>query len=178
MVCEVPPDRPLLTAQEPTTEPNKDLAVIERDKDFLFQLPPSYHYTPARLKTIVSQLDSGRRNVVEFRHSSWWNEKVYSAFKAHGVIFCSCSGPKLPDTIVNTADDIYIRFHGTEKWYRHNYSKEEMAEWAQRIHDCGASQVWAYFNNDNDGYAIKNARELLSRLKQLRVAIMGRSISP
>ena len=89
MVCEVPPDRPLLTAQEPATEPNKDLAMIERDKDFLFQLPPSYHYTPARLKTIVSQLDSGRRNVVEFRHSSWWNEKVYSAFKAHGVIFCS-----------------------------------------------------------------------------------------
>jgi len=33
MVCEVPPDRPLLTAQEPTTEPNKDLAMIERDKD-------------------------------------------------------------------------------------------------------------------------------------------------
>jgi len=30
---EVPPDRPLLTPQEPTTEPNKDLAMIERDKD-------------------------------------------------------------------------------------------------------------------------------------------------
>jgi uncharacterized protein YecE (DUF72 family) len=135
---------------------------------FLFQLPPSYHYTPARLKTIVSQLDSGRRNVVEFRHISWWNEKVYSAFKEHGIIFCSCSGPKLPDTLVHTADDIYIRFHGTEKWYRHDYSKEELAEWAQRIRDSGASQVWAYFNNDNDGYAIKNAHELLKRLKQLQ----------
>ena len=135
---------------------------------FLFQLPPSYHYTRARLKTIVSQLDSRRRNVVEFRHSSWWNEKVYSAFKEHGIIFCSCSGPKLPDTLVNTADDIYIRFHGTEKWYRHDYSKEEMAEWAQRIRDCGASQVWAYFNNDLDGYAIKNAHDLLKCLKQLR----------
>ena len=135
---------------------------------FLFQLPPSYHYTPARLKSIVRQLDSRRRNVVEFRHSSWWNEKVYSAFKEHGIIFCSCSGPKLPDTLVNTADDIYIRFHGTEKWYRHDYSKEEMAGWAQRIRDCGASQVWAYFNNDHDGYAIKNAHDLLKCLKQLR----------
>jgi uncharacterized protein YecE (DUF72 family) len=135
---------------------------------FLFQLPPSYHYTPARLNTIVSQLDSGRRNVVEFRHSSWWNEKVYSAFREHGIIFCSCSGPKLPDTVVKTADDVYIRFHGTEKWYRHDYSKEELAEWAQRIRDCGASHVWAYFNNDNEGYAIKNAHELLKRLKQTR----------
>jgi uncharacterized protein YecE (DUF72 family) len=135
---------------------------------FLFQLPPSYHYTPARLKSIVSQLESGRRNVVEFRHSSWWNDNVYSAFKEHGIIFCSCSGPKLPDTLVKTADDIYIRFHGTKKWYRHDYSKEEIAEWAQRIRGSDASQVWAYFNNDNDGYAIKNAHELLKRLKQLR----------
>ncbi len=45
---------------------------------FLFQLPPSYHYTKARLNSIVSQLDPARRNVVEFRHKSWWNEDVYS----------------------------------------------------------------------------------------------------
>jgi uncharacterized protein YecE (DUF72 family) len=135
---------------------------------FLFQLPPSFHYTPARLNTIVSQLESGRRNVVEFRHSSWWNDTVYAAFQEHGIIFCSCSGPKLPDTIVRTADDIYIRFHGPKKWYRHDYSKEEIAEWAQRIQDSGASHVWAYFNNDRDGYAINNARELMRRLKESR----------
>jgi len=33
---------------------------------FLFQLPPSYRYSPARLDGIVSQLDPARRNVVEF----------------------------------------------------------------------------------------------------------------
>ena len=135
---------------------------------FLFQLPPSYQYTPARLRTIVGQLESRRRNVVEFRHSSWWNDRVYAAFQEHGIIFCSCSGPKLPDTLVKTADEIYIRFHGPKRWYRHDYSKEEIAEWAQRIRDSGASQVWAYFNNDNDGYAVKNAHELLKRLKQVR----------
>ena len=64
---------------------------------FLFQLPPSYRYTNARLKEIVSQLDPARRNVVEFRHASWWNEEVYSAFRKAGIIFCSCSGPRLPD---------------------------------------------------------------------------------
>ncbi|MCC2643368.1 MAG: hypothetical protein K0S45_3781 [Nitrospira sp.] len=135
---------------------------------FLFQLPPSYQYTPARLRTIVNQLESGRRNVVEFRHSSWWNDTVYAAFQEHGIIFCCCSGPKLPDILVKTTDEIYIRFHGPKRWYRHDYSKEEIAEWAQRIRDSGASQVWAYFNNDNEGYAIKNAHALLKRLKQLR----------
>jgi uncharacterized protein YecE (DUF72 family) len=47
---------------------------------FLFQLPPSYRYTKIRLKDIVSQLDPSRRNVVEFRHASWWKEEVYSSF--------------------------------------------------------------------------------------------------
>ncbi|WP_370191603.1 DUF72 domain-containing protein [Bradyrhizobium elkanii] len=69
---------------------------------FLFQLPPSFRYTRTRLNDIISQLDRGRRNVVEFRHASWWNEEVYDAFRAAGVIFCSCSGPRLPDELVRS----------------------------------------------------------------------------
>jgi uncharacterized protein YecE (DUF72 family) len=65
---------------------------------FLFQLPPSYHYTKPRLNSIVSQLDPARRNVVEFRHKSWWNEEVYRAFKKAGIIFCSCSEKAPPAT--------------------------------------------------------------------------------
>jgi uncharacterized protein YecE (DUF72 family) len=77
---------------------------------FLFQLPPSFQYTPARLKRIVSQLDPARRNVVEFRHRSWWNDRVFTAFRAAGTIFCSCSAPRLPEELVTTAEDIYLRF--------------------------------------------------------------------
>jgi uncharacterized protein YecE (DUF72 family) len=132
---------------------------------FLFQLPPSFHYTPARLKSILGQLDPTRRNVVEFRHRSWWQPKVYDAFQEAGAIFCSCSGPRLPDELVRTADDVYVRFHGTTRWYRHDYSKTELAVWAERIKASGAKRVWAYFNNDRDGYAIKNARELVRQLR-------------
>jgi uncharacterized protein YecE (DUF72 family) len=132
---------------------------------FLFQLPPSFHFTPARLQMIVSQLDHSQRNVVEFRDPGWWNEKVYTAFRNTGTIFCSCSGPRLPETLVKTADDIYIRFHGLKRWYRHDYTKEELTEWATKIKSSGARQVWAYFNNDRDGYAITNAEQLLRLLK-------------
>jgi uncharacterized protein YecE (DUF72 family) len=112
------------------------------------------------LKSIVNQLDANRRNVVEFRHKSWWNEKVYKAFREHGIIFCSCSGPRLPDDLIKTTDDIYIRFHGTKQWYRHDYSTKELKEWAQKIRKSRPKKVWAYFNNDREGYAIKNARAL------------------
>jgi uncharacterized protein YecE (DUF72 family) len=131
---------------------------------FLFQLPPSFHYSRARLERILSQLDPGRRNVVEFRHRSWWQEQVFAAFRARGTIFCSCSGPWLPDELVKTADDVYIRFHGIRQWYRHDYSAKELTVWAERIKASGARRVWVYFNNDRDGYAIKNARALLRRL--------------
>jgi uncharacterized protein YecE (DUF72 family) len=132
---------------------------------FLFQLPPSFRYTPARLKRILSQLDPNRRNVVEFRHRSWWNDRVFAAFRKTRTVFCSCSGPRLPDVLVKTADDVYIRFHGTKRWYRHDYSKAELALWADRIRASGAKRIWAYFNNDRDGYAIANGRELLRQLQ-------------
>ena len=133
---------------------------------FLFQLPPSFHYTSARLKNILIQLDSTRRNVVEFRHGSWWNDKVYAAFKKAGVIFCSCSAPRLPDELITTTHDVYIRFHGPSKWYWHDYTPAELGVWVERIKASGCKRVWAYFNNDRDGHAIKNAKELTKQLKR------------
>jgi uncharacterized protein YecE (DUF72 family) len=127
---------------------------------FLFQLPPSYDYSPARLQNILQQLDPCRRNVVEFRHPSWWQNRVYDAFREAGVIFCSCSGPNLPDPVINTAGEIYVRFHGVERWYRHDYSDIELINWARRIREAKAERVWIYFNNDFNGYAIKNATAL------------------
>jgi uncharacterized protein YecE (DUF72 family) len=97
---------------------------------------------------------------VEFRHKSWWNDGVFSAFEKSGTIFCSCSGPCLPDELVKTADDIYIRFHGLSQWYRHDYSDAELRTWAERIRQSEAKAVWAYFNNDRDGHALKNAKRL------------------
>ena len=133
---------------------------------FLFQLPPSFHFTSSRLRSVLSQLDPRRRNVVEFRHRSWWNEEAYRACRDANAIFCSCSGPRLPDELVKTHDEVYLRFHGTTRWYRHDYTKEELAVWAKRVEESGVSRVWAYFNNDREGYAIRNAKEFLRQLKR------------
>lgn len=127
---------------------------------FLFQLPPNYNFTGARLQNIVAQLQNGHRNVVEFRHSSWWNEEVYEAFREAKIIFCSCSAPNLPDELIKTANDIYIRFHGKNAWYKHCYTKDELQEWAERIKAANGQNVWIYFNNTFDAHAIENSRGL------------------
>jgi uncharacterized protein YecE (DUF72 family) len=140
---------------------------------FLFQFPPSFRYTRARLEGILGQLDPARRNVVEFRHPSWWRDDVYDRFRETGTIFCSCSGPRLPASLIKTAEDVYVRFHGIKKWYRHNYSRAELAEWAARIRESGASRVWVYFNNDREGHAIRNARALLRLVSRKQTSASG-----
>ena len=132
---------------------------------FLFQMPPKFTYSRPRLARIVAQLNPAYRNVVEFRHGSWWNDTVYAAFEKAGIIFCSCSGPRLPDELIVTAPEIYIRFHGTKRWYRHDYSPDELCIWAERIRKAKPERVWAYFNNDREAHAIKNARMFLRLLK-------------
>lgn len=131
---------------------------------FLFQFPPSYRYTASRLKTITTQIDPAFRCAIEFRHESWWREKVYDAFRGRGLIFCTVSAPKLPDALITTSETTYVRLHGRSRWYRHDYSDAELNVWADNIIGSGAREAWIYFDNDNEAHAPKNAirlRELL-----------------
>jgi uncharacterized protein YecE (DUF72 family) len=130
----------------------------------LFQLPPSSRYSSLMLRLIVGRLRPKRRNVVEFRQKSWWNKDAYSEFRKANVIFCSCSGPRLPDELIRTSGDIYIRVHGTMQWYRHHYSVAEMADRAGRIKRSGV-QTGAYFNNGRDGNAVRNVQSLAALLE-------------
>jgi uncharacterized protein YecE (DUF72 family) len=127
---------------------------------FLFQFPPSHKYTPSRLKSIVDQLDPRYRNAVEFRHRSWWRDSVYRQFSRRGLIFCSVSAPRLPDELVKTNDVLYVQLHGRSRWYRHDYTPEELSEWTRKIADSGAREAWIHFDNAREGFTIKNAQEL------------------
>ena len=131
----------------------------------LYQLPPSFDYTRERLDAIARQLDPRRRNVVEFRHASWWDERVFDTFRDAGIIFCSTSGPRLPDELIRTADEVYLRFHGTSAWYSHDYGEEELAAWAAKVRAADPSRVWAYFNNDREAAAVRNAGAFLKLLE-------------
>jgi uncharacterized protein YecE (DUF72 family) len=144
-----------------------EMAAVLGDKMgcFLFQFPPSHHFSPSRLKSIVTQLDPAYRNVVEFRHKSWWRDSVYRALAERGITFCAVSAPRLPATLPPGQRVAYLRLSGRTRWYRHNYSAEELRRWLDQIQKSGAEEAWIYFNNDSDGYAVKNALMLRRMLR-------------
>ncbi|WP_297474101.1 DUF72 domain-containing protein [Persephonella sp.] len=139
-------------------------ALKEKTGAFLFQMPPSFRYSKENLTRILESLSPEYLNVVEFRDVSWWNEEVFTVLSQNRIIFCSISAPKLPEKLIKTTDTVYIRFHGKENWYRHDYSEDELKLWADWIKKESPENLFVYFNNDFYAYAPKNAlkfKELL-----------------
>lgn len=132
----------------------------------LYQLPPSLHRNDPLLEEFLALLSPDLTHVFEFRHSSWFCEEVFALLKKFGVSFCIMDLRGLPCPVVATGPAVYVRFHGPSGRYTGCYSEEDLAEWAEKIREVSAlaQAVYAYFNNDIDGFAVGNAtrlRELL-----------------
>jgi uncharacterized protein YecE (DUF72 family) len=127
----------------------------------LFQFPQNYHYTEEHLEKIISNLNPQFPNVVEFRHSSWWNEEVYTILAKNKISFSGMSHPSLPDTIVQNTGLLYFRMHGVPQLYQSPYTLPDLKKMVKKI---GSSKIvqsaFIYFNNDIGGNAIKNAKEM------------------
>jgi uncharacterized protein YecE (DUF72 family) len=134
----------------------------------LWQLPPTFRYDPDRLGDTLEQLHDGRRHAFEFRHPSWFRAETYSLLREHGAALVIADRPSVNmfQTHELTTDFAYVRFHGGTRGRNGNYSHSELTEWAGRLNRWSkAVDVFAYFNNDWEGYAINNAMFLKKRLQ-------------
>ncbi len=131
----------------------------------LWQLPATFRRDDERLASALARLPPGR-HCFEFRHESWFVPEVTAMLREHGVALVIGDDPRRPfQTHELTADWTFIRFHGGSRGQRGNYSESELEEWAERIGDWRReADVYAYFNNDWEGFAIRNALRLKERL--------------
>jgi uncharacterized protein YecE (DUF72 family) len=130
----------------------------------LWQLPENFHRSDERLGHALENLPAGR-HAFEFRHASWFNDDVYTLLREHDAALVIGDDPERPFQAYEfTTDFTFIRFHGGKRGRYGNYSDSEIREWADRARAWAAErEVFAYFNNDWNAYAIGNAR-LLARL--------------
>ncbi|MXV53115.1 DUF72 domain-containing protein [Pedobacter sp. HMF7647] len=141
--------------------------LMEKLGCILFQLPPSMAYSEQLLHKIINSLDLTFKNVVEFRHVSWYIPKVYEELKKANVAFCGVSYPTLSNKVTATASFLYYRFHGVPELYKSAYSNEELQNVASAIITANLNEAWVYFNNTMNVEAIQNALTLEKILEGL-----------
>lgn len=147
----------------------------------LYQLPATLKYDETRLRRFLRALDTqGRRalarkptrlrpgverlqHVIEFRDPSWYRDDVFEALGQARVAVCLHDMPGSTIDRAPSTDLVYVRYHGTTGKYRGSYTNAVLKRWAGYLTDMRASgrDVYAYFNNDLGGTAVRNAKTLL-----------------
>jgi uncharacterized protein YecE (DUF72 family) len=131
----------------------------------VWQLPANFHRDDDRLAAALERLPAGR-HCFEFRHQSWFAEDVYALLRDRGAALVIGDHPERPfQSHEHTAGWTFVRLHHGRRGRRGNYSERELDEWARRIQRWRRSiEVYAYFNNDWEGFAVRNGTWLRERL--------------
>ncbi|HTA42914.1 MAG TPA: DUF72 domain-containing protein [Bryobacteraceae bacterium] len=132
----------------------------------LFQLPPQWTVNAERLDQFLEALPEGHRYAFEFRNETWNCDDVAKVLRAHRAAYCvfDLAGYQSPLTV--TTDFVYVRLHGPGAKYQGSYSDAALRQWAEQIREWKAKRkhVYVYFDNDDSGYAPKNALKLKTML--------------
>jgi uncharacterized protein YecE (DUF72 family) len=133
----------------------------------VWQLPPNFQRDDDVLAGILEALPAGR-HCFEFRHASWFSAEVYTALRAHGAALVIADHPKWPFQARElTTDWTLVRLHHGHRGRRGNYSRAELGEWGRRIAGWSdRAEVFVYFNNDWEGFAVENAKALKELLRR------------
>ncbi len=135
----------------------------------VWQLPANFRRDDDALGQLLEILPEGR-HCFEFRHESWFKPSVYELLGSAGAALVIGDHPKWPFQARElTTDWTLVRLHHGRRGRRGNYSETELDEWARRLAQWRRrAEVFVYFNNDWEGFAISNALSLKRRLRPSR----------
>lgn len=135
-----------------------------------FRLDPNQRENIDRLKVFLDKLPRNSRQAFEFRHKSWFIPEVFELLDKNKAGFVMNDSPHFPSIERVTGDFVYIRFHGPSSLYSSSYSTKQLTAWVAKIKKyLKKYDVCCYFNNDINGYAVKNARTLQELVKKNRI---------
>ncbi|MEW5995188.1 MAG: DUF72 domain-containing protein [Candidatus Zixiibacteriota bacterium] len=134
----------------------------------LFQLPPSFSLTAENKKRLRDILESatkqGVRSAVELRHQTWFVDDVYELLQRvnTSLVIANSSRYPNPPEYIATTNFVYFRFHGPKELFASSYTKAQLEHYADimKTYLRADKDVYAYFNNDFGGHAVRNARTL------------------
>ena len=124
----------------------------------LFQLPPYLRCDEDRLARFLEVLPQGGRYAFEFRHTSWFGEKVLERLTIAGATLCISEGEELDTPKVATGPFSYLRLRKKE------YSDADLTAWRgwvdERVGE--GKDVFVYLKHDEEGVSPERALRLLN----------------
>ncbi|MDQ3751912.1 MAG: DUF72 domain-containing protein [Actinomycetota bacterium] len=126
----------------------------------LLQLPPTLKCDVSLLEETLDCFGRRARIAVEFRHDSWYTERVRSILAGHDAALCLADRDSSAITpLWRTAGWGYVRWHSGRAALAPCYGRTAMTSWAERIAGLWSAEedVFAYFNNDPQGCALRDA---------------------
>jgi len=153
----------------------------------ILQFPQAFHLNDSALDHLKRVADvfvpNDIKTSIEFRHSSWNQDRVYKLLEKLRLGFVNVDLPRISalplPTNIMTNDVAYYRLHGRNKamWYNppsgshrydYLYNDEELEEWAQRIEGVlgTATKVYIFTNNCHKGSSFVNGLRLKQRFEQ------------
>ncbi len=133
----------------------------------LFQLPPRWPFDQARLKDFLEALPSNHKFTFEFRDTRWLNDSSYQLLSDYNAALCLFDFAGRETKPIVTTDFVYARLHGPGGPYQGQYSDEELTVWAKFFNEqlSANKSVYCYFDNDESGFAAKDAARLMSLIR-------------
>lgn len=115
-----------------------------------------------RVKTLVHLLPQHIKHALEFRNETWFTPTLHTLLQDIPNITVVMNDTTIfPVTQAVFGTFIYIRLHGPTTLYNSSYTDEQLSMWAGKIKKfLETMDVYCYFNNDMNGYAITNAKKL------------------
>lgn len=128
----------------------------------VFQLPPWWEADAARLEAFLDALPRRRLYAFELRNPTWHTPEIRRILHRRNAAFCVFEIAGFRSGFDITADFTYVRLHGPGGAYQGSYPREALKEWASRIRKWqkDVRAVYVYFDNDQAGFAVRNALEL------------------
>jgi len=144
--------------------------LAEKRGPLLVQLPSSLGKDMPRLEEFLDELYGAMEGVewrvaLEIRHPSWLQgPELVQTLNRRGMALCIADFPACPVKNANEVGWVFVRRHGPGGEYAGNYSMDMIENDGRQVKrwiDEGRD-VFVYFNNDIDGYAVQNAQELIA----------------
>ncbi len=115
---------------------------------YLFQAPPKFE-DYEKVIELAKYTGLGKRFAFEVRNREWLeSEEKFKELKKK-ITLVSIDSPDFHSKIFRDKV-VYLRMHGKDNWYQHNYSDKELKEIVGKIKGVKPKKVYVFFNNNHD----------------------------